>query len=107
MFTFKKNKKQWIIALSIIFVIFVIIALLLLTSSGYIRASDEYDYLHSDLGQIGKNLSSSGAIEWQQEVDNAKSTLTTYYIGISATSVLALITLIGDILLIINKKKAK
>lgn len=105
--TFKKNKKQWIIALSILFIVFIVAVILLLTSSEYVWANDMYAYLHSDLGQLGKNLSASGAIEWQQKVDDVKATLIPYYIGICACSVLALTSLIGDILLLVNKKKVK
>ena len=104
---FEKNKKQWTIALSILFVVFVGVSILLLTSRGFEYAVDWYQYLNSDLGQIGKNLSTSGAIKWQQKVDAAKDALIPYYIGIGASGVLALAALIGDVLLFVNKKKVK
>lgn len=104
---FEKNKKQWTIALSILFVVFVGVSILLLTSRGFEYAVDWYQYLNLDLGQIGKNLSTSGAIEWQQKVDAAKDALIPYYIGIGASGVLALAALIGDVLLFVNKKKVK
>ena len=78
-----------------------------MTSRGFEYAVDWYQYLNSDLGQIGKNLSTSGAIKWQQKVDAAKDALIPYYIGIGASGVLALAALIGDVLLFVNKKKVK
>ncbi|MBQ4119827.1 MAG: hypothetical protein IJD45_05505 [Clostridia bacterium] len=104
---FEKNKKQWMIVFSILFVVFAGVSILLLTSRGFDYAVDWYQYLNSDLGQLGKNLSTSGAIEWQQKVDAAKDALIPYYIGIGASGVLALAALIGDVLLFVNKKKVK
>ena len=103
--TFKKSEKTWIIILSIFFVTFAGAVILLLTSKGFVRARDWYQYLHSDLGQLGKNLSLSGAIEWQQRVDAVKAELVPYYIGIGICAVLAIVALAGDILLFVNKKK--
>lgn len=102
--TFKKNEKTWIIILSIFFVAFAGAVILLLTSRGFEKAIDWYQYLNSDLGQIGKNLSVSGAIEWQQKVDAAKAELVPYYIGIGICGVLAIAAFVGDILLFIKKK---
>jgi len=105
--TFKKNNMQWIIIVSILFLVFAGVAILLLTSDGFVRASDQYRYLHSDYGQLGKRISASGAIEWQQKVDDVKDTLTSYYVGIGVCGVLALTALVGDILLFFNRKKVK
>lgn len=99
-----KNYKQWIIILSILFIVFATVAILLLTSNDFIRNSDAYTYLHSDMGQIGKNISVMGAIEWQQEVDAVNKVLVPYYIGIIISGVLGLAALIGDILIIITQK---
>ena len=102
-----KNKKLWMIVLSILFVVFVGVAILLLTSREFVRTSDLYQYLHTDLGQLGKNISVSGAIEWQQRVDSAKDVLIPYYIGIGVSSVLALTVLVGEVLLFVSTKKVK
>ncbi len=102
---FKQNRKQLIMVFSVFFIVFAAITILLLTSSGYDRAIDMYQYLHSDLGQMGKSLSVSGAIEWQQKVNAAKAALIPYYIGIGISGVLAIASLIGDIILFVGKKK--
>ncbi len=103
--TFLKNKKQWTIALTILFIIFTGATILLLTSNDFIRTHETYEYLHTDIGQFGNDISTSSAIRWQRKVDAAKATLIPYYIGIGTCSVFALTALIGDILLLVNKKK--
>lgn len=103
--TFLKNRKQWIIVLYILFVVFTGSVILLLTSSGYDEAIDLYQFYHSDLGQLGKNLSALKAIEWQQKVDSIKATLITYYVGVGVCGALSLTTLIGAVILFFSKKR--
>lgn len=99
---FKKYRKQWLIALELLFVVCVVVVILMLTSEEFIRARDLYAFLHTDLGQLGKNISTSGAIEWKQDVEAAKSSLMPYYIGIGLSGVVALTSLVG--VFIIKKK---
>ena len=100
------KKKQWIIFCSILFVVFALIAIILLTSEDYIRARDSYSYLNSSYRQQF-NFSDSDYIQWQTEVESVESQLTSYYIGIGICSVLALASLASDILLIVSKNNHK
>ena len=104
---FKRNKRQWIIIFSALFVVFASATIMILTSSDFIRTSDLYTYLHSDMGKFGNELSIDRQIEWQLEVEAARDKLIPYYIGIGLCGVLALTSLIGDILLMVNKRKIK
>ena len=105
--TFDKNRKEWIIALTILFVVFASATVLLLISSGFQKAHSMYLYLNSDLAQWSNQFSLENSIRWQQEFDAAKATITSYYIGIGACGALALTALVGNILLFISRKKAK
>lgn len=106
MSTFKRNKRQWIIVFSVLFVVFVSATIMLLTSSDFIKTSDFYTYLHSDMGKFGNNLSIDRQVQWQLEVEAARDKLIPYYVGIGLCGILALTSLIGDILLFVNKRKS-
>lgn len=100
------KKKQWIIFCSILFVVFALIAIILLTSEDYIRARDSYTYLNSSHRQQF-NFTDADYIQWQTEVESTESQLTSYYIGIGICGVLALASLAGDMILLISKNKNK
>lgn len=103
--TSKTNKKVWMIVLSVLFVVSVLVIVLIFTSSDFIRTKDTYDYLHSDFGTMSIRGGSERAIEWQSKVDAVKSELITYYIGAGVCGVLALTSLVGNILLFTKKSK--
>ena len=107
MSTFNKNRKRWMIALTILFVVFAGATVLLLISSGFQKAHSMYRYLNSDLAQWSNQFSWESTIRWQQEFDTAKATIIPYYIVIGTFSVLALTALVGNVLLLLSKKKAK
>lgn len=90
-----------------LFVVFASATIMILTSSDFIRTSDLYTYLHSNMGKFGNELSIDHQIKWQLEVEAARDKLIPYYIGIGLCGVLALTSLIGDILLMVNKRKIK
>lgn len=99
---FKKYRKQWLIALGLLFVICAVVAVLIASSEDGIRAYHMYRFLHTELGQLGKDTSLSGAIEWEHDVEAAKSALMPYYIGVGSCAVVALTSLIA--FFIIKKK---
>ena len=104
---FERHRKLWISILSVLFSGFAVAIILILTSPEYIDTADLYAYLHTDLGKLGSQISVEGAIEWVQRVEDVKSELIPYYIGIGTCAVLALAALVGDILLFTTKNKYK
>lgn len=98
--------KQWIIFCSILFVVFTLVTVILLTSEDFIRARDSYTYLNSSYRQQF-NFTDADYIQWQTEVESTESQLTSYYIGIGICGVLALASLASDIMLIVSKNKHK
>ena len=105
--TNSNNEKIWISVFSVLFVVFVVAVIVLLTSSGFNDAIDRYQFWTSDLGSLNATISESGAIEWKRNVEAAKDALTPFYAGIASCSILALATLVGDVILLVNRKKAK
>ena len=103
---FVKNKKQWIIAFSIIFVVFTLITVLILTSDGFVRTIDEYQYKHSSLGTLGVRIGGESELRvWQSEVEYLKSKLVCYYVAIGVCGLLSATSFVGDIILILKKSK--
>ena len=97
---FSKKKKQWVIVLSSLFIVFAFVTILLLTSNGFDYAIDQYQYLNSDFYRA-----SSDGMDWALEVRAAIAQLIPYYIGIGISVVLALASLVGDIIVIAKKGK--
>lgn len=104
---FKKNRKKWIIVLSALLAILVLLMVLIWTSNAFTRARDEYVYLHSDLGKLGTEISIESATRWQVRLETVKSRMKPYFISMGICGVLALTTLVSDILLIAAKSKNK
>lgn len=96
----KKKKQRWVIVLSSLFIVFAFVTTLLLTSNGFDYAIDIYQYLNSDFYRA-----SSDGMDWVLEVKAAIARLIPYYIGIGISGVLALASLVGDIIVIAKKVK--
>ncbi len=105
--TFRRNRKQWLIVFSVLFIIFSATTIMILTSTDFIKTSDLYKYLHSDLATFGNQYSASSQINWQRRVDATIDKLIPYYIAIGVCGILALTGLVGDVLLITLKSKNK
>ena len=105
--TFKRNRKQWIIAFSVLFVVFALITTMILTSDGFDDAIDMYQYRTSSFGTLGVNLGSESLQEWEREVKNEKTKIIWYCVASGVCGIFAVTFLTGDIILIVLKKKEK
>ena len=92
--TFKRNRKQWIIAFSVLFVLLTLVSVLLLVSDNFKDAIDRYQWYTSDFGHDAFKAS------------EAKSALISAYIlPLGACGALALASLVGDIIVIASNRK--
>jgi len=92
-------RKKMIIALSILFIFFCIVTILILFSEDFIRNRDLYQYLHSDLAMRNRST-----LEFELEISKVKTKLIPYYIATGICGTLALASLAGDIYLFVAKK---
>ena len=100
--TFKRNRILWIITLSIFCVIFAIATVSLL--DGVDSNIDMYQYYNSDIGSIRKQIGGVDAVQWYQDVEEAKANIMLYSVGVGLCGLFSLASLIGDICFIATKK---
>lgn len=92
-------RKKIIIALSVLFIFFCIVTILVLFSKEFIWNRDLYQYYHSDLAMRNRST-----LEFELEISKVKTKLIPYYIATGICGTLALASLAGDIYLFVAKK---
>ena len=102
--TFIKKKKQWIIVLTAAFLIFGAAATAIITSRDFKKTRAEKNLLET-VERVSTWHTYAEKKQLQKEIDKLDEELLSYYVGIGACGTLATAALIGDVLLLVNKKE--
>ena len=90
-----RRKKTLIIIFSVLFVVFIAVAISFVCDIDFIKATDRYNYSISEFGRINSN--------WQQNAQAAKREMMEYLVPAGIFGTLALGALVGDIIMFTRK----
>lgn len=102
--TFVRKKKKWIVVLTVVFLIFGAAATAIITSRDFKKTRAEKNLLET-VESVSTWHTYAEKKQLQKEIDKVGEELLPYYVGIGACGTLAAAALIGDVLLLVNKKE--